>query len=99
MRMSYRRAWLLLADMNLSFDEPVAHTSTGGRGGGGATLTAFGKRLVGGYRKLEDRLQSLAGAFVRDFGHRVNQTRPRNLVPVASIKRKQLTRRKRARGH
>jgi molybdate transport system regulatory protein len=98
MRMSYRRAWLLLADMNSSFDQPVAHTSTGGRGGGGATLTAFGKRLVAGYRKLEDRLQSLAGAFVRDFGHRVNQTRTRKLVPVASIKRKQLTRRKGARG-
>jgi molybdate transport system regulatory protein len=38
MRMSYRRAWLLLADLNASFDQPVAQASTGGRGGGGAVL-------------------------------------------------------------
>ena len=46
MRMSHRRAWLLLADLNASFDEPVARASTGGRGGGGAVLTPFGERLI-----------------------------------------------------
>src|SRR5271156_3278506 len=56
MRMSYRRAWLLLADLNLSFDDPVAATTTGGRNGGGAVLTDFGIRLVAGYRKLESSL-------------------------------------------
>ncbi len=30
MRMSYRRAWLLLEDMNVSFDQPVAHATVGG---------------------------------------------------------------------
>src|SRR6202023_478207 len=53
MRMSYRRAWLLLEEMNVSFDQPVAHASVGGRGGGGVVLTAFGTRLVEGYRRLE----------------------------------------------
>jgi molybdate transport system regulatory protein len=60
MRMSYRRAWLLLDDLNHSFDSPVAHTSTGGTGGGGAVLTAFGELLVAGYRKFESSLQPLA---------------------------------------
>jgi len=53
MNMSYRRAWLLLDELNHTFQRPVAIAAHGGRSGGGATLTAFGKRLVDGYRKME----------------------------------------------
>jgi molybdate transport system regulatory protein len=92
MRMSYRRAWLLLADLNASFDEPVARASTGGRGGGGAVLTAFGERLIAGYRNMETGLQPLADAYFRDFGKRVkvtrSQHRSKKTVPIASIRRK-----------
>ena len=42
LKMSYRRAWLLLEDLNTSFQQPVAQMSVGGKGGGGAALTAFG---------------------------------------------------------
>ena len=51
--MSYRRAWLLLDDLNHTFTEPVATTSAGGTGGGGAFLTPFGKKLVFAYRDTE----------------------------------------------
>src|SRR5882757_5244079 len=92
MRMSYRRAWLLLADLNTSFDEPVARASTGGRGGGGAVLTPFGERLIAGYRKMESGLQPLADTHFRDLGKRVKvaRSRPRSkkTVPTASIRRK-----------
>jgi molybdate transport system regulatory protein len=92
MRMSYRRAWLLLADMNLSFDEPVARASIGGRGGGGAILTAFGERLVAGYRQMESGLQPLVQTYFHDIGQQVRSTRAqartKKIVPVASIKRK-----------
>jgi molybdate transport system regulatory protein len=44
MRMSYRRAWLLLEDMNVSFDHPVARSSVGGRGGGGVVLTSIKRK-------------------------------------------------------
>ena len=37
--MSYRRAWLLLDDLNHAFTEPVTTASIGGAGGGGARLT------------------------------------------------------------
>jgi molybdate transport system regulatory protein len=61
MNMSYRRAWLLLDDLNNTFREPVATTMLGGRAGGGATLTQFGKRLVEGYRRMEtDAEQAVA---------------------------------------
>jgi molybdate transport system regulatory protein len=89
MRMSYRRAWLLLADLNLSFDEKVALTSTGGRGGGGVVLTPFGQRLILGYRKMESGLKPLADTYFQDFGARVIAKRaPAKKVAASSIKRK-----------
>ncbi len=60
LEMSYRRAWLLLEDLNTSFQQPVAQMSVGGRGGGGATLTQFGKDLVAAYRALETHIRKRA---------------------------------------
>src|SRR5580700_7253771 len=51
--MSYRRAWLLVDDMNNCFRDPVVAAQPGGFHGGGATLTAFGQKLVGRYRAIE----------------------------------------------
>jgi len=87
MRMSYRRAWLLLEDLNGSFDRRVAEASVGGRGGGGAVLTPFGSSLVAGYRRLESSLQPLAKACLDDFGRRIKPGAPRN-AKATSIKRK-----------
>jgi molybdate transport system regulatory protein len=53
MKMSYRSAWLLVDSMNGLFRRPVVNTTLGGRGGGSATLTAFGAEVVGRYRAME----------------------------------------------
>jgi molybdate transport system regulatory protein len=53
MDMSYRRAWLLVAELNQSFRLPVTTAQTGGKGGGHAQLTEFGETLVGRYRAIE----------------------------------------------
>jgi len=58
--MSYRRAWLLVASLNTSFRKPVARAVTGGRGGGGATLTDFGHALIESYRALDRDISSIA---------------------------------------
>ena len=60
LRMSYRRAWLLLEDLNTSFQQPVAQMSVGGRGGGGASLTPFGAELVAAYRAFESHIRKRA---------------------------------------
>jgi molybdate transport system regulatory protein len=60
LKMSYRRAWLLLEDLNSSFQQPVAEMSVGGRGGGGAALTTFGTELVAAYRSLEAHIRKRA---------------------------------------
>ncbi|MGH8139380.1 MAG: winged helix-turn-helix domain-containing protein [Steroidobacteraceae bacterium] len=57
LKMSYRRAWLLLEDVNTSFQQAAAQMSVGGRGGGGAALTQFGSELVRAYRALETEIR------------------------------------------
>ena len=53
LRMSYRRAWELVEDLNRGLDMPVVVTAAGGAGGGGARLTEAGQAVVREYRKLE----------------------------------------------
>ena len=64
MKMSYKRAWLLLESMNSLFSEPVIVAVAGGRQGGGARLTPLGAKVLA---RL-DRLETAAGkAVVRDL--------------------------------
>ncbi len=72
--MSYRRAWQLLASLNASFDERVVLSTKGGRGGGGALLTPFGRLLVRVYRDFEADLQRRAA---RAFAGVAPRARPR----------------------
>ena len=71
MDMSYRRAWLLVAELNQGFRKPVIAAQTGGKGGGRAELTAFGHdggakvtefglRIIGIFRQLETEADALA---------------------------------------
>jgi molybdate transport system regulatory protein len=60
LKMSYRRAWLLLESLNVAFRARVTVMSTGGRGGGGATLTPFGQALIEAYRGFEKEMQTRA---------------------------------------
>src|SRR5262249_51608428 len=53
MDMSYRRAWMLIDALNQAFRTPVVATKMGGRKGGGATLTSFGRYLIRHYREME----------------------------------------------
>lgn len=63
MKMSYRRAWLLVDTMNRCWKKPLVATAPGVAHGGGATLTAFGEKVLAHYRGLEARLDGAsAGA-------------------------------------
>lgn len=60
MDMSYRRAWLLVDNVNTMFAEPAVVTKTGGAGGGTAELTPFGQSLVRAYRSMERKAATAA---------------------------------------
>jgi molybdate transport system regulatory protein len=53
MNMSYRRAWLLIEEVNTMFAAPLVKTQAGGPGGGGAALTLAGEQVLNLYRALE----------------------------------------------
>lgn len=57
--MSYRRAWLLVDELNRIFKSPVIETQHGGSGGGAARLTSFGHAVVGHYRAIEAQSMKL----------------------------------------
>jgi molybdate transport system regulatory protein len=78
MDMSYRRAWLLIDELNELFEGPVIETKHGGPGGGGAQLTPLGHRVVREYRSIESKahaavasdLAGLAAATTRPLPNR-----------------------------
>jgi molybdate transport system regulatory protein len=65
--MSYRRAWLLVDDMNTCFREPVITAQAGGSHGGGAALTSFGTKLIDQYRAIETEAHAATAARLREL--------------------------------
>jgi molybdate transport system regulatory protein len=53
LRMSYRRTWELVEDLNTGLGTPVVETAAGGSGGGGTVLTPAGKAIIERYRAIE----------------------------------------------
>lgn len=58
--MSYRFTWNLVESMNNCFVERLVEAAAGGRGGGRASLTEAGRRVLNAYRALEDQLMASA---------------------------------------
>jgi molybdate transport system regulatory protein len=83
MKLSYRRAWILLDSLNQSFTDPVSVNTTGGVRGGGVRLTPFGELLILRYRELERHFSEIAHAHFQDIQARVKpDTVTLSRVPV-----------------
>lgn len=54
LKMSYKKAWSLIDALNSRSQKPVITTSIGGKGGGGAQLTPYGKALVGAFETINE---------------------------------------------
>ncbi|HEY2808291.1 MAG TPA: LysR family transcriptional regulator [Steroidobacteraceae bacterium] len=84
MDMSYRRGWVLLHSLNTSYEQPAALTAKGGRGGGGATLTPFGRELIRIYRRFDAQLQKRAAQAFGPIARRVVSRPPRRRAARAA---------------
>jgi molybdate transport system regulatory protein len=58
--MSYRRAWLLVEEINESLRQPAVTAATGGQHGGGAAVTPVGEQVIELYRRIEGRARTSA---------------------------------------
>ncbi|WP_322087630.1 winged helix-turn-helix domain-containing protein [Burkholderia sp. BCC1999] len=55
LKMSYRRAWLLMDELNRSLKSPATVSEHGGQSGGGSVLTPAGEEIIRLYRGIEER--------------------------------------------
>ena len=62
--MSYRRAWELIEELNETFGQPVVESKSGGKKGGGATLTSLGLTIISRYRAIERAAATAAESHV-----------------------------------
>ena len=58
MKMSYRQAWQLVQSMNEHSNSPLVSSLTGGKGGGGATVTKTGEQAILLFREVEKDLSN-----------------------------------------
>jgi molybdate transport system regulatory protein len=79
MRMSYKRAWVLLDSMNQAFTEPLVTAAPGGSGGGGAVLTEFGAEVLERYRRIHAGADAAAAA---DLAALARRARPEPMRKV-----------------
>jgi molybdate transport system regulatory protein len=84
LKMSYRRAWLLLDSLNGAFAQPVVLTNTGGRRGGGSQLTDLGEELIRTYRAFEAAAQRRATRDFMGLAGQVRAARPRRTLSSAA---------------
>ena len=84
MDMSYRKAWLLIQEMQKTFNGAVVTTEIGGTSGGGAQLTELGTLLLKTYRRIESRAAQAADAEIGTLSALVQP----NAVPRRTARRR-----------
>jgi len=71
LKMSYRRAWQLVEELNGYFDAPLVETVKGGTAGGGARLTELGEEVLARYRRVAAAADSTADGELAALLHRL----------------------------
>ena len=73
--MSYRRAWLLVEQLNDALEKPAVTAAPGGHRGGGAAVTPEGERVIALYRAIEGIARASAKEEFRAVGRLVRKGR------------------------
>ena len=67
LQMSYRKAWMLVDEMNQCFRTPVVLAAKGGLQGGGAQVTALGREALERFRRIQAKASTAIEKDARDF--------------------------------
>ena len=60
MKMSYKKAWEMIHEMNRQCKEPLVVSKSGGEDGGGTVVTKDGQKLICMYKEIANEIQELA---------------------------------------
>jgi len=89
LKMSYRRAWELVEDLNRGMGTPVVEAVAGGAGGGGARLTRTGEAIIAHYRRIEAETRQIAAEPLAELALcRVLEAKPGQPEPSAGLPKK-----------
>jgi molybdate transport system regulatory protein len=80
-QMSYRRAWLLVDELNQLFTTPLVAAHHGGAKGGGAALTDQGRRIVTLYRDAEAKMRAVAQGEIDAIERDLRMAKPEHNEP------------------
>jgi molybdate transport system regulatory protein len=72
--MSYRRAWMLVDQINKTLREPAVSTGQGGQRGGWTALTPTGERVIELYHAIEELTRTSARQEFRAIAKLVRQS-------------------------
>ncbi|GAB4320940.1 MAG: winged helix-turn-helix domain-containing protein [Dehalococcoidia bacterium] len=68
MRLSYRRAWGKVKEIEENLGVPLVQSEVGGAGGGHTVLTPEGEAFVAAYRRFQDRVaRALEQAYAQEL--------------------------------
>ncbi len=67
LRFAYRRAWMLVDNMNRRWPHPLVVTATGGKRGGGSHLTEYGRAILRSYRDVQLHVETALGRCSESF--------------------------------
>lgn len=67
LKMSYRKAWLLVDEMNRCFATPVVEAVKGGAKGGGTQVTAMGHEALHQYRAIQALARNAIASELKAF--------------------------------
>lgn len=68
MGMSYKAAWEAVEAINNLSEQPLFERKAGGQHGGGTTLTTYGRRVVGAYRRLDQEREQVLKQLAKVMG-------------------------------
>ena len=83
---TYRTAWRWVAQLNEATGSPLVETTPGGRGGGGARVTAFGEAVLELLVTLQRETAAFEERLGRDFAARLGPIRDRMLRPGGTVR-------------
>ena len=66
MEMAYSKAWTIIRRCEAELGFPLLVYTTGGRNGGGASLTPEAKRILSAYDRYCQRLQAVSGELFQE---------------------------------